>query len=123
MRVAQWITEKQVIAIEEARSELPGIEVDFESVRYYPNGDLAAHVLGYTGEITDQELEALAPKGYRLGDILGKLGIEDALESQLRGEWGGQQVEVDAAGEIVRILGERPPISGNDVTLTIDLDL
>lgn len=123
VRVAQWITEKQVIAIEEARTELPSIEVDFESVRYYPNGDLAAHVLGYTGEITDQELEALAPKGYRLGDIVGKLGIEDALESQLRGEWGGQQVEVDAAGEIVRILGERPPISGNDVTLTIDLDL
>jgi penicillin-binding protein 2 len=123
VRVARWITEQQVIAIEEARSELPGIEVDSEAVRYYPNGDLAAHVLGYTGEITDQELEVLAPKGYRLGDILGKLGIEDALESQLRGEWGGQQVEVDASGEIVRILGERPPVSGNDVTLTIDLDL
>ena len=123
VRVARWITEKQVVAIEEARQELPGIEVDSETVRYYPNGDLAAHVLGYTGEITDQELETLAPKGYRLGDILGKLGVEDALESQLRGQWGGQQVEVDASGAIVRILGERPPVSGNDVTLTIDLDL
>ena len=123
VRVGRWITEKQVIAIEEARQELPGIEVDFETVRYYPNGDLAAHVLGYTGEITDSELEELEPEGYRLGDVLGKLGVEDALESQLRGEWGGQQVEVDATGEIVRILGERPSISGNDVTLTIDLEL
>lgn len=123
VRVARWITAKQVVAIEEARSELPGVEIDSETVRYYPNGDLAAHVLGYTGEITDEELTKLKPEGYRLGDILGKLGMEYALESTLRGEWGGQQVEVDAAGEIVRVLGELPPVPGDDVTLTLDMEL
>jgi penicillin-binding protein 2 len=123
IRIARGLSIRQVVAVEEARRELRGVEIDAETVRYYPNGDLAAHVLGYTGEITDEELETLKPKGYRLGDILGKAGIESALESQLRGTWGGQQVEVDAGGQVVRILGEKPPISGDDVTLTIDLDL
>jgi len=123
VRVARWINAKQVVAIEEARFELPGVEIDSETVRYYPNGDLAAHVLGYTGEITDEELTKLKPEGYRLGDILGKLGMENALESTLRGEWGGQQVEVDAAGEIVRVVGELPPVAGDDVTLTLDMEL
>ena len=123
IRVARGLSLQQVVAIEEARADLPGVEVDAETVRYYPNGDLAAHVLGYTGEITDDELSDLEDQGYRLGDVLGKLGMEAALESTLRGEWGGQQVEVDAAGEIVRVLGEKPSIAGEDVRLTIDLDL
>jgi penicillin-binding protein 2 len=123
VRVARGLSIPHVVALEEARSELKGVEIDAETVRYYPNGDLAAHVLGYTGEITDEELVDLKPKGYRLGDVLGKLGIEASMESQLRGEWGGQQVEVDAAGEVIRILGEKPPIPGDDVTLTLDMDL
>ncbi|MGA1475109.1 MAG: penicillin-binding protein 2 [Prochlorothrix sp.] len=123
VRVARGLSIQQVVAIEEARAELKAVEIDAETMRYYPNGDLAGHVLGYTGEITDTELESLEPQGYRLGDILGKLGMEAALESQLRGEWGGQQVEVDATGEVIRILGEKPPIAGDDVVLTLDADL
>ncbi|WP_353258687.1 penicillin-binding protein 2 [Prochlorothrix hollandica] len=123
VRVARGLTIQQVVALEEARTELKGVEIDAETMRYYPNGDLAAHVLGYTGEITDSELESLEDRGYRMGDVLGKLGVEAALEDQLRGEWGGQQVEVDAMGEVIRILGEKPPIPGDDVILTLDSDL
>ncbi|MEB3163817.1 MAG: penicillin-binding protein 2 [Prochlorothrix sp.] len=123
VRIARGLSIQQVVAIEEARAELKAVEIDAETMRYYPNGDLAAHVLGYTGEITDTELEELADQGYRLGDMLGKLGIEAALESHLRGEWGGQQVEVNATGEVIRILGEQPPIAGDDLILTLDLGL
>ena len=84
---------------------------------------MAAHLLGYTGELTAEELPKLREKGYRPGDVIGKAGVEYAFENQLRGEWGGQQVEVDAFGKVLRILGQKPPKAGNAVKLTIDLDL
>jgi penicillin-binding protein 2 len=59
-----------------------------ESVRYYPNGKIGAHILGYTGELTPEEYKAKRPQGYRLGDVVGKMGVEAAYESKLRGEWG-----------------------------------
>lgn len=123
IRIARGISPAQVTAITEFSDELDGVQVDAEAVRYYPNGDLAAHVIGYTGELSDQELERRKHDGYRLGDVIGQMGVELAFEKQLRGEWGGQQVEVDGAGEVVRILGEKVTQAGKDVTLTLDLDL
>ncbi len=123
VRIARSLNPAQVTAIEEQRLELEGVEVDSEVVRYYPNGDLASHILGYTGEMTDEELDKLHDKGYRLGDVIGQMGVEAAFEDQLRGEWGGQQVEVDGAGQILRVLGQKPAQAGNDVHLTIDIDL
>jgi len=123
IRIARGISPAQVTALEEYGSELEGVQVDAEAVRYYPNGDLAAHVLGYTGELSDTELEKRKAEGYRLGDVIGQMGIESAFESQLRGEWGGQQVEVDGAGQVVRILGRKATQAGRDVTLTLDLDV
>ena len=123
IRVARGITPAQVTAITEHASELEGVQVDAEAVRYYPNGDLAAHVLGYTGELSDEELERRKSEGYRLGDVVGQMGLELSFENLLRGERGGQQVEVDGAGQVVRILGQKPTQAGQDVTLTIDLEL
>lgn len=123
VRIARGISPAQVTALSEYGSELEGIQVDAEAVRYYPNGDLAAHVLGYTGELSDEELKKRKQEGYRLGDVIGKMGIERAFESTLRGEWGGQQVEVDGSGQVVRILGQKPTQAGQDVTLTIDIEI
>lgn len=123
VRVSSAISPKLVTALLEHSRELSGVQVEPEAVRYYPNGDIAAHVLGYTGEITAEELPELREKGYRPGDVLGKAGLEYAFEKMLRGEWGGQQVEVDAFGKVLRILGQKPPLAGNAVKLTIDLDL
>ncbi|MEB3359954.1 MAG: penicillin-binding protein 2 [Synechococcales bacterium] len=123
VRIARDITPAQLTALMEFKSELPGIQVEAETERYYPHGDLAAHVLGYTGEITDEELKRLKDDGYRLGDVIGQMGVESAFESLLRGEWGGRQVEVDGIGQVLRILGEKEALAGNDVQLTIDLDL
>jgi penicillin-binding protein 2 len=112
-----------VIQLQEQSSALPGVIVEAETVRDYPNGDLAAHLLGYTGEIPKEQLQANPEAGYRLGDTVGLTGAEEALEPLLRGQWGGQQVEVDATGEVLRVLGEQPPQPGQTVQLTLDLNL
>ena len=121
--ISRGISSAQTTALAEYASELPGVRVEAEAVRNYPRGDLAAHVLGYTGELNDEELEALKDQDYRLGDVIGKLGLEMALEPTLRGQWGGQQVEVDSGGQVLRILGEKTPIAGQNVSLTLDLAL
>ncbi|MBD2175371.1 penicillin-binding protein 2 [Pseudanabaena sp. FACHB-1998] len=123
VRVSSAISPKLVTVLSEHSLELPGVKVEPEAVRYYPNGDVAAHVLGYTGELTAEELPKLREKGYRPGDVIGKSGVEYSFENMLRGEWGGQQVEVDAFGKVLRILGQKPPKAGNAVKLTVDLDL
>ncbi len=121
--VAQGISTAQATALSEYLNELPGVRLEAEAVRNYPNGDLSAHVLGYTGELTDEQLEERREDGYRMGDVVGQSGAESAFESTLRGTWGGQQVEVDSAGRIIQILGEKPPVSGRDVQLTLDSEL
>ncbi|NEQ34024.1 MAG: penicillin-binding protein 2 [Leptolyngbya sp. SIO4C5] len=121
--IARGLSPAQAIALTEYSAELPGVRVEAEAVRNYPHGDLAAHVLGYTGEMTDEELLEREEEGYRLGDVVGQMGAEAAFEPQLRGVWGGQQVEVDSSGRIIKVLGEKPATSGNDISLTINLDL
>ncbi len=123
VRIARSISPQKVTALAENIDELDGVQVDAEAVRNYPNGDLAAHVLGYTGELTDDDFKKQQQNHYRLGDVIGQMGVESAREQDLRGEWGGQQVEVDGAGNVVKILGEKQTHAGKDVTLTIDLDL
>jgi penicillin-binding protein 2 len=121
IRIARGISPAQITALAEYSNELEGVEVDIEAVRDYPNGDMAAHVLGYTGEMNDKELAQRKAQGYRIGDIIGQMGVESAFEGKLRGEWGGQQVEVDGAGQVLRILGQKQAKAGKDVHLTLDL--
>ncbi|PZV06639.1 MAG: penicillin-binding protein 2 [Leptolyngbya sp.] len=121
--IARGISPAQATALAEYTNELPGVRLEAEAVRNYPNGDLAAHVIGYTGELTDEQLEARRDQGYRLGDVVGQMGAESAFESTLHGAWGGQQVEVDSAGRIISILGDKPAVAGKDIQLTIDIEL
>ncbi|MBX2862509.1 MAG: penicillin-binding protein 2 [Leptolyngbyaceae cyanobacterium MAG.088] len=123
--IARGLSPAQTTALAEYASELPGVRVEAEAIRNYPNGDLAAHVIGYTGEIDEEEYDAFidSAEDYRLGDIIGKMGSEKSFESLLRGVWGGQQVEVDSAGNVLSIMGEKPPESGQNIRLTLDLEL
>ena len=89
--------------------------------RIYPAGALAAHVTGYVGEITKEELQARPEQGYGGGDQIGKLGIEAYYEGILRGEMGEEAVEVDARGRRQRQIAHRPPRQGKDIVLTFDL--
>jgi penicillin-binding protein 2 len=113
----------QVLRFREQANGLRGAEVSADVLRSYPEGRLAAHLLGYTSSITEEEYEKLREKGYRLRDRIGRSGLEKAYESVLRGEWGGQQLEVNAAGQVQRVLGDKPARAGRDLRLTIDLDL
>ncbi len=123
VRIVRDLTDAQITRLQEYGAEKEGIDVDIESVRYYPGGLLAAHVLGYTGEMNERELDEHRSQGYRLGDVTGKMGLESTLESRLRGEWGGTQVEVDGKGRLQQFLGQKVSKPGQDVTITIDLDL
>lgn len=123
IRIARDLNEAQITAIKEYENELQNVEIHTEAVRYYPHGRELAHVLGYTRELTAEQLQDKKKDGYRLGDVIGQMGVEKAYESMLRGEWGGQQVEVDGAGRPLRVLGEKQAKPGNDIHLTIDLDM
>ena len=117
VRVARDLTPTQITALAEFHNQLKDVEVYIEAVREYPNGELASHVLGYTGEMSDRELVKKRSQGYRLGDVVGQMGVEAAFEQQLRGEWGGQQVEVDGKGRIIKILGAKAAKTGQNVYL------
>ena len=123
IRIARSLTPAQIIGLAEYKTELPGVEVDVETVRYYPHGEVGAHVLGYTGELNQEELAKRQSEGYRLGDVVGKMGVEASFEQQLRGEWGGLLLEVDGAGRVTKLLGQKEAKAGQDVALTLDLDL
>jgi len=123
IRVARDINPAQITALAEYKNQLKDVEVYIEPIRTYPNGQIAAHILGYTGEMNDNTLAEKRKEGYRLGDVIGQMGVEAAFEKQLRGEWGGQQVEVDGKGRVLRYLGERKAKSGQNIHLTIDLEL
>lgn len=123
LRIKTDIDPQTIAVVAENESHLPGVSIEPITIRYYPKGRFLAHVLGYTGEITDQELATLGDQGYRAGDIIGKTGIEKVFDDQLRGEPGREQIEVDARGKPMRILASVPPVPGHDLTLTIDANL
>lgn len=96
-----------------------GISVD--SLRHYPYQDSLAHVLGYVGKITKEQLESSDYSGYGMSDVVGISGIEEYYETILHGTPGKKLIEVDATGKEVRTLGQTDPISGRDLQLTIDI--
>ncbi|KKZ10893.1 MAG: penicillin-binding protein [Candidatus Synechococcus spongiarum SP3] len=117
------LTPAQTIKLLEQADELPGAEVGVDYLRAYPHGMTAAHALGYTSPITDEELSHLTGQGYQIQDRIGRTGLEAAYEQHLRGQWGGRTLEVSANGDVQRPLGEKPSVPGKDLTLTLDLAL
>lgn len=118
--LASNITRDQVEIVEENRLMLPGVEVEMKPVREYSSGAMAAHLLGYIGEISENELNSTGFEEYNQGDYIGKNGIERALDNELHGGDGGRQLEVDARGRVLRTISETYPTVGNSVVLTID---
>ncbi len=121
--LATGLRPEQVLRFREQAAGLEGAEVDVNVLRHYPHGSLAAHVLGYTAPITEEEYDDLRDRGYRIRDRIGRIGVEAAYENHLRGKWGGQMLEVNALGQVQRSLGEKPSQAGRDLRLTLDLDL
>ena len=119
--VARDVSWQTLVAIEAHQMGLPGVSVEVSSKRYYPAESVAAHLLGHVGEVNNTEMEQFA--GYRLGDLVGKVGLEKAWEEALRGHSGGQQIEVDASGRKLRVLDEVQAQPGRNLVLTLDLEL
>lgn len=111
----------EVAAIETHQVELAGVSLRVTPSRVYPNGSTLAHVLGYVGEVTQDEVDRSA--GFRPGDVVGKAGLEKTWESDLRGIEGGQQVEVDALGRELRVLDQTEAVPGHTLVLSVDLAL
>ncbi|HSR02749.1 MAG TPA: penicillin-binding transpeptidase domain-containing protein, partial [Methylophilaceae bacterium] len=109
------------------RYRFPGIEIKSRLFRHYPNGPLGVHIAGYIGRINDRDLEQLKENdvlsNYKGTDHIGKSGIEQYYEKELHGTTGFQQVEINADGKAVRVLTSKAPVSGKNLTLSIDLKL
>jgi len=114
------IQRDQVAFVEENNQSLGGIQLKVEPLRDYHYGELAAHTLGYLGEINKDKLMK-GEAGYRMGDIVGKEGIEFLFEQDMQGKKGYKEVEVDVLGRELAVLRKSPPQSGNHLQLTLDL--
>ena len=113
-------------------NELPGVMADMNEARFYPFGGAFAHVIGYVAKPNDRDIKAIEERGeevpqilYNPGFRIGRQGLEKSLDKELRGEAGGNRVEVDARGRVVAedIGGSRPAKPGEDVVLTLDADV
>ncbi len=114
---------EQIIALKTIEDKLPGIELNTEPRRKYIENSGLAHILGYVGKINQDELKARVKEHYRFNDYIGKNGIELFYENYLKGQDGIQEVEVNASGKIQKILNKINPQIGQDIVLSIDLDL
>ena len=121
--VAEDVPTRQLFYLTEHADRFPGVAPEVLALREYPAGTAAAHVLGYVGEISADELKQRRFRGYDAGDIVGKAGVELTYDQWLRGRDGVQDLEVNAAGEVVRALGGRAPVPGRDLQLNLDLNL
>lgn len=130
--VATNVSQKTVAAIMENAEDLPGVTIEEDTIRRYVDSVYFAHVLGYTGKVSSDELtqlnEKLAAEGndekqYGINDVVGKSGIESYMELTLQGNKGYETVVVDHMGKVIAITDRKDATSGKDVYLTIDKDL
>lgn len=117
------LSEEDLASFSEVRYQFPGVTAEVEISRYYPQGELFAHVLGYVSRISEEEQKTLDPTAYAGTHLIGKLGIEKFYESALHGKVGYQHVETNAYGRQIRVLKRTPPQRGTDLTLHLDIKL
>jgi penicillin-binding protein 2 len=122
--IQEDVSEETVVAyLEEHSEDFPGVEVDKTFLREYPHGALAAHILGYVGEISQSDLDQAEFSTLAAGTHIGKDGVERTYDSYLRGQDGSKTVEVDASGRPIDFTDEDPSETGYNLVLTIDSQL
>ena len=120
IRIKSNLSAAMVTKIEERSEELPGILLELQSIRKYVNNELAVHVLGYVGEVSEYEISKEQNTDLKVGSIVGKFGLERFYDNYLRGTDGSYREEVDVAGRVVQTLDELPPKPGQGLVLTVD---
>jgi len=118
--VAQDITREQAFVLRESQFRYPSLLVQENHRRHYPLDSVGAHVLGYVGKISRSKIERLKKYGYTTQSMIGYTGVEEQYDQYLRGEDGGEQIEVNSRGQQVRLLGIKDARKGQDIQLTID---
>ncbi len=121
--IVSQVPKDTAIRLEEERWQLPGLLIRPETMRAYPLGSRAAHLLGYLSQPTAEELPLLKPYGVQPKQLVGRMGLERLLDPALQGHGGGLMVEVNHRARQVRVLGERSPQPGGRVVVTIDANL
>ena len=121
------LTDEEVARFTANRYRFPGVEVQARLFRQYPLGELGSHAIGYINRINKADLEVIERKeqtaNYKGTDHIGKTGLEQHYEFELHGATGYEEVEIDAGGHAIRSLSRTPPVSGNNLTLTLDVKL
>ncbi|WP_291369555.1 MULTISPECIES: penicillin-binding protein 2 [unclassified Acinetobacter] len=117
------LNETDIARFSEVKFQFPGVNIETQMTRYYPHGDLFAHVIGYVGRINDKELKSIDKDLYAGTNLIGKIGVEKSYEDLLHGVPGNESVEADAHGNVLRNLGRKEPVRGNDLYLSIDYGL
>ncbi|MCW7554420.1 penicillin-binding protein 2 [Endozoicomonas gorgoniicola] len=117
------LNDEQIATIAVNQFRLPGVEIDADLVRYYPEGCIFSHSVGYVGRINDRELRTLDPALYSGTHVTGKIGLEKYYESILLGKPGYQEVETNARGRVLRVLNQVPSEPGKDLELYLDTEL
>jgi penicillin-binding protein 2 len=121
----EGVTEDTVTYLKERSEDFPGIQIVEQWQRVYPYSPTASNVVGYLGPITKETVDAYKAKNYNSNELVGAFGVEQSMEDTLHGSWGKKVLEVDAAGSIIRedLTQHVEPVAGQDVQLTIDLDI
>ncbi|WP_180157821.1 penicillin-binding protein 2 [Acinetobacter sp. YH12045] len=117
------LNENDIARFSEVKYQFPGVNIETQMTRYYPHGELFAHVIGYVGRINDKELKSIDKDLYAGSNLIGKIGVEKSYEELLHGMPGNESVEADAFGNVLRHLGRKDPIRGNDLYLSLDYGL
>jgi len=121
VRIAQGVPVATANLIAEEHLALPGVEVSVDALRHYTEGPLFSEVLGYTGAIDATTLKQLKSAGYQPDDLIGRAGVEDQYETQLRGSYGMETIQRDATGRQIQVLStDSQPVAGDSLTLTLD---
>ena len=123
--IAENVSEESVAYIKEHSDELQGVDAVSDTIRKYNDSEYFASIIGYTGKISEKEYETLsaADDSYTLNDVIGKGGIEQYMDSYLKGEKGYEKLYVDYMGKALEVIDRKEPTAGNDVYLSIDSDL
>jgi penicillin-binding protein 2 len=121
--VKDGLTQAEAFRVREELAQMPGVQVIVEPVRRYVAGEIMSALLGYTGRVDEADYRELKDRGYLNSDRIGKAGVEATYEEYLRGTPGSKQIEKDASGREIRLINQVAAQAGNDLILSIDLDL
>ena len=117
------VPRRTAFLIEQDMTQLQGIFIKTSARRNYIYKEAAAHIIGYIGKMRESEYPELEKYGYRIKDVIGRAGLEKSFDKTLRGKPGGMQLEVNSRGSIINVLSYRPPVQGDDLYTTIDINL